>query len=35
VPGVPITNYGVTIRYTVGIFDRALQPVPSAAAAGM
>jgi [FeFe] hydrogenase H-cluster maturation GTPase HydF len=26
--GVPITNYGVTISYTLGIFDRALQPFP-------
>ena len=28
--GVPITNYGLTIAYTLGIFERALQPFPSA-----
>lgn len=28
--GVPITNYGMTIAYTLGIFDRALQPFPDA-----
>lgn len=28
--GVPITNYGLTIAYTVGIFERALQPFPAA-----
>ena len=28
--GVPITNYGVTIAYTLGIFDRALRPFPGA-----
>ena len=27
--GVPITNYGLTIAYTLGIFERALQPFPS------
>ena len=28
--GVPITNYGLTIAYSLGIFDRALQPFPAA-----
>lgn len=28
--GVPITNYGVTIAYSLGIFERALGPFPSA-----
>jgi [FeFe] hydrogenase H-cluster maturation GTPase HydF len=28
--GVPITNYGLTIAYTLGIFDRALAPFPDA-----
>jgi [FeFe] hydrogenase H-cluster maturation GTPase HydF len=28
--GVPITNYGLVIAYTVGIFERALQPFPTA-----
>lgn len=28
--GVPITNYGVTIAYTLGIFERALEPFPAA-----
>ncbi|MHC5180106.1 MAG: [FeFe] hydrogenase H-cluster maturation GTPase HydF [Planctomycetota bacterium] len=28
--GVPITNYGLVIAYTLGIFDRALQPFPAA-----
>ena len=28
--GVPITNYGLSIAYTLGIFERALQPFPSA-----
>ncbi|MEN6406514.1 MAG: [FeFe] hydrogenase H-cluster maturation GTPase HydF [Thermoguttaceae bacterium] len=28
--GVPITNYGLTIAYTLGIFDRALGPFPDA-----
>jgi [FeFe] hydrogenase H-cluster maturation GTPase HydF len=28
--GVPITNYGMTIACTLGIFERALQPFPSA-----
>lgn len=27
--GVPITNYGLTIAYSLGIFDRALQPFPA------
>lgn len=26
--GVPITNYGLTIAYSLGIFDRALEPFP-------
>jgi [FeFe] hydrogenase H-cluster maturation GTPase HydF len=26
--GVPITNYGVAIAYTLGIFERALKPFP-------
>ena len=29
-PGVPITNYGMTIAYTLGIFERALEPFPAA-----
>ena len=28
--GVPITNYGLTIAYSLGIFERALQPFPMA-----
>jgi [FeFe] hydrogenase H-cluster maturation GTPase HydF len=28
--GVPICNYGMTIAYTLGIFDRALGPFPDA-----
>jgi [FeFe] hydrogenase H-cluster maturation GTPase HydF len=28
--GVPITNYGMAIAYSLGIFDRALQPFPAA-----
>ena len=28
--GVPITNYGLTIAFSLGIFERALQPFPSA-----
>ena len=28
--GVPISNYGMTIAYSLGIFERALQPFPSA-----
>ncbi len=28
--GVPITNYGLTIAYTLGIFERALAPFPDA-----
>jgi len=31
--GVPITNYGLTIAYTLGIFERALRPFPDALAA--
>lgn len=27
---VPITNYGLTIAYSLGIFDRALEPFPAA-----
>ena len=28
--GVPICNYGLTIAYTLGIFQRALEPFPDA-----
>ncbi|HMK65255.1 MAG TPA: [FeFe] hydrogenase H-cluster maturation GTPase HydF, partial [Thermodesulfobacteriota bacterium] len=28
--GVPISNYGLTIAYTLGIFERALSPFPAA-----
>jgi [FeFe] hydrogenase H-cluster maturation GTPase HydF len=28
--GVPITNYGLTIAWTLGIFERALEPFPAA-----
>lgn len=28
--GIPITNYGLTIAYSLGIFERALEPFPSA-----
>ena len=28
--GIPITNYGLTIAYSLGIFERALRPFPSA-----
>ncbi|MFO7903820.1 MAG: [FeFe] hydrogenase H-cluster maturation GTPase HydF [Planctomycetota bacterium] len=28
--GVPMCNYGMTIAYTLGIFDRALEPFPDA-----
>jgi len=28
--GVPMTNYGLTIAYSLGIFDRALAPFPAA-----
>lgn len=28
--GVPMTNYGMAIAYSLGIFDRALQPFPAA-----
>ena len=31
--GVPITNYGLTIAYSLGIFERALGPFPDALAA--
>jgi len=31
--GVPITNYGLTIAYSLGIFERALGPFPAALAA--
>jgi hypothetical protein len=27
---IPITNYGLTIAYSLGIFERALQPFPAA-----
>jgi hypothetical protein len=30
--GVPITNYGLTIAYSLGIFARALEPFPGALA---
>ncbi len=28
--GVPITNYGLTIAYALGVFERALSPFPAA-----
>lgn len=28
--GIPLTNYGLTIAYSLGIFERALQPFPAA-----
>ncbi len=28
--GVPVTNYGLAIAYTLGIFERALEPFPAA-----
>ncbi len=28
--GVPVTNYGLTIAYSLGIFERALRPFPAA-----
>ena len=28
--GIPVTNYGMTIAYTLGIFERALEPFPAA-----
>jgi hypothetical protein len=28
--GVSITNYGLTIAYSLGIFERALEPFPAA-----
>jgi len=31
--GVPICNYGLTIAYSLGLFDRALEPFPEALAA--
>ena len=27
---MPITNYGLAIAYTLGIFERALEPFPAA-----
>ena len=30
--GVPITNYGLAIAYSLGIFERALSPFPAALA---
>ena len=30
--GVPVTNYGLTIAYSLGIFQRALEPFPAALA---
>jgi hypothetical protein len=30
--GVPITNYGMAIAYSLGIFERALAPFPAALA---
>ncbi|NLW86962.1 MAG: [FeFe] hydrogenase H-cluster maturation GTPase HydF [Planctomycetes bacterium] len=30
IAGVPVANYGMTIAYTLGIFERALGPFPSA-----
>lgn len=31
--GVPVTNYGMAIAYTLGIFERALSPFPAALSA--
>ncbi len=31
--GVPVTNYGLSIAYALGIFERALEPFPDALAA--
>jgi [FeFe] hydrogenase H-cluster maturation GTPase HydF len=31
--GVPITNYGMAVAYSMGVFERALQPFPTALAA--
>jgi hypothetical protein len=28
--GVPVANYGMTIAYSLGIFERALGPFPAA-----
>lgn len=28
--GVPVTNYGLTIAYSLGVFERALKPFPAA-----
>ena len=28
--GVPVTNYGLVIAYSLGVFDRALEPFPAA-----
>ncbi|MBL8028932.1 MAG: [FeFe] hydrogenase H-cluster maturation GTPase HydF [Fibrobacteres bacterium] len=33
--GVPVTNYGLAIAYSLGIFERALSPFPAALAAYM
>ena len=30
--GVPITNYGLVIAYSLGMFERALEPFPEALA---
>ena len=30
---MPITNYGLVIAYSLGIFERALEPFPAALAA--
>ena len=27
--GVPVTNYGLTIAFSLGIFERALEPFPA------
>ena len=27
---MPVTNYGMTIAYSLGIFERALRPFPGA-----
>jgi hypothetical protein len=32
--GVPITNYGVAITYSLGVLDRALSPFPGIEKAG-
>jgi hypothetical protein len=28
--GVPISNYGLIVAYSLGIFERALEPFPAA-----